>query len=105
MHPAVQRTEDLLEKFSVNQLKKFNNKQDVENMYKTMYDRYYNPKVSTKNKLAVFLQARVEDLANVSKHERVRRNKAEKEKLDYLDEEFKQSPRLKAVETEEEFFE
>ena len=74
-------------------------------MYKTNYDRYYFPKKSTKSKLAAFLQAQVQDLATVSKHVRIRRNKVEKAKLDGMEKDLKQSPALRAVETEEAFFE
>ena len=42
---------------------------------------------------------------SVPKHVRVRRNEVEKGKLDYLEDELKQSPRLKHVETDIEDFE
>jgi len=55
--------------------------------------------------MGAMLQAKVSDLATVSKHVRVRRNKVERAKLDYLDAELGASPRLVDVETEVDFFE
>lgn len=95
LHPAVQRTEDLLDKFAVNELKDFAKKKDVAQMYKTIDERYYIPKISAKNRIGAIFTAKVLDSLNVSKHERVRRDKKEKAKLDYLDSELQQSPRLK----------
>lgn len=55
--------------------------------------------------MGMSLKAKILDLANTSKHERVRRNKVEKAKLDALDRELQNSPRLREVETEEYQFE
>jgi hypothetical protein len=50
-------------------------------------------------------QAKIMDLANSTKHERIRRNIREKAKLDLIDKGLRTSPKLRAVETEEEHFE
>jgi hypothetical protein len=105
LHPAVQRTEDLLDKFSNNDSKQFENRKDVQEMYKSIHERYYKPKISAKNMIGAIFARKVLDLIKVTKHERVRRNPKERAKLDYLVEELRQSPRLKAIETETDHFE
>jgi hypothetical protein len=74
-------------------------------MYRTLYDRFYNPKRSVTTKMSSAFQAKIMDLANSTKHERIRRNKREKAKLDLIDKGLRTSPKLRAVETEEEHFE
>lgn len=74
-------------------------------MYKPLHERYYVPKISAKNRIGAIFATKVLDLIKVTKHERVRRNPKEKAKLDYLVEELRTSPRLKAIETETDHFE
>jgi hypothetical protein len=74
-------------------------------MYQTIDNRYYKPKISARNRIGAIFTAKVLDSISVPKHIRVRRNEVEKGKLDYLEEELKQSPRLKNVETDIEDFE
>jgi len=102
LHPAVQRTEDLLEKFSLKEPFRFPNRAEAAQMYKTIDDRYYNPKISAKNRLGAIFAAKVIDSVTVKKHIRIRRNPKEKQKLDYLESELKQSPRLREVESDSE---
>lgn len=74
-------------------------------MYTPQDNRYYVPKVSAKNKLALILSSRVNDIKGTKKHDRVRRDPAERHKLDCLEEELSQSPRLRSVDNETEHFE
>ena len=105
LHPAVQRTEDLLDKFSLKDNTKFDNRKELQQMYKTIDERYYKPKVSAKNMIGEIFARKVLEQMSISKHERVRRNPKEKAKIDYVDSELRTSPRLKEVEMETEQFE
>lgn len=105
MYPGVQRTEDVLDKYSFTDCREFRNKKDLADLHKTLDDRYYKPKISAKNRIGEIFARKVLDAIKVSKHERVRRNPQEKAKLDYLDSELKTSPRLKDVEQETDHFE
>ena len=89
MHKAVRHTEDILERFQNSETRiadKFRREQ-IADTYKSINDRFYNPKISTSTKMGQSLKAKILDLANTSKHERVRRNKVEKAKLEALDRE------------------
>ena len=74
-------------------------------MYKTIEERYYNPKISVKNKIGALFALKVQDLSTVKKHIRVRRNLKEKAKLDRIEKDLIRSPRLIEVEGETENFE
>lgn len=96
LYPGVQRTDDLLTTlqcsntrtpFSPNYTKS----------YQPLHDRYFKSKVSAKNQLAAIFAAKVQDMTNVPKHVKVRRNPVEKAKLDYLEQEMSNSPRLREV--------
>jgi len=51
-----------------------------------------------KNKMAEIFRQRILDAYNVPKHIKVRKNPKERAKLEYIDKELRNSPRLKDVE-------
>ena len=85
----MQRTEDLLDKFSLKDAKNWHNKAETPMMYQTIDNRYYKPKISAKNRIGAIFTAKVLDSINTKKHIRVRRNSIERNKLEYLESELK----------------
>ena len=105
MHPGCQRTSDVLNSLQFRNTKTFDTKGALKDMYTPLDNRYYKPKVSAKNRLALILSSKVSDLSATRKHDRVRRDPAERQKLEYLEHELSQSPRLRTVDNETEHFE
>ena len=70
-----------------------------------MDDRYFKPKISAKNKIGELFARKVTQALMTSKHDRVRQNPRERAKLEYLDAELLNSPRLKDIEPDTDDFE
>jgi hypothetical protein len=68
-------------------------------------DRYFKPKISAKNKIGELFARKVTQALMTSKHDRVRQNPKERAKLEYLDAELQNSPRLKEIEPDTDDFE
>jgi hypothetical protein len=89
MYKGIRHTEDILYRFQNNETRVADKsrRDKISETYKTIDDRFYNPKISTSTKMGQSLKAKIMDLANTKKHDRVRRNKVEKAKLDALEKE------------------
>lgn len=61
---------------------------------KNLERRYYQPVMSTKGRLQSLLQAKVIETATLRKHDKVRRDVGEKEKLDRIAKELDSSEQL-----------